>query len=71
MALILQQVCQKVFPDLLILTDDGRAIFCEGKIKPRKPTQDQINFIANLVNRKFTAFVAYTLEEFISEINKN
>ena len=53
------------FPDLLILTDDNRTIFCETKIKPRKPTQQQLNFIANLNSRGFTAFVAYNFDEFL------
>lgn len=57
------------FPDLLILTDTGKAIFCETKIKPRKPTKEQLNFIQNLTNRNFLAFVAYTLEEFVNKIN--
>jgi len=55
-------------PDLTIITDDGRVIFCETKIHPRKPTQEQINFIANLQARNIKAFVAYTLEEFINEV---
>lgn len=59
----------KGFPDLLILTDDGRCIFCETKIKPRKPTTEQLHFINNLQQRGFKAFVAYDLNEFISEVN--
>lgn len=56
------------FPDLLILTDTGKTIFCETKIHPRKPTVDQVNFINNLVSRGFTAFVAYSLDEFIKKV---
>lgn len=59
------------WPDLLILTNKGQVIFCETKIYPRKPTQQQINLINNLKTRGFTAFVAYTLEEFINEVGKN
>lgn len=58
----------KGWPDLTIITDDGRVIFCETKIHPRKPTQNQLNFIAELNKRKFTAFVAYTLDEFIANL---
>lgn len=58
------------WPDLTIITDDGRVIFCETKIKPRKPTQEQLNFIENLNSRGIKAFVAYTLEEFVEEIEK-
>ena len=56
------------WPDLTILTNDGEVIFCETKIKPRKPTQEQLNFIANLKERGFKAFVAYSLEEFIENV---
>ena len=56
------------FPDLLILTDTGYAIFCETKIKPRKPTQEQLDFIKNLNVRGFDAFVAYTFDEFLYHI---
>lgn len=59
------------FPDLLILTDKGQAIFCECKVHPNKPTLDQINFINNLKQRGFKAFVAYTLEEFIENARCN
>ena len=58
------------WPDLTIITDDGRVIFCETKIHPRKPTQAQLNFIENLKSRGFKAFVAYTLEEFIENVRK-
>lgn len=61
----------KGWPDLTIITDDGQVIFCETKIHPRKPTQEQLDFIANLRSRHIKAFVAYTLEEFIDEIHKN
>lgn len=58
----------KGFPDLIILTDKGQAIFCETKIHPRKPTLDQIKFINILRERGFLAFVAYSLEEFIENV---
>ena len=58
----------KGWPDLTIITDDGRVIFCETKIHPRKPTQEQLNFIKTLTDRHIKAFVAYTLEEFIEEV---
>lgn len=59
------------WPDLIILTDYGEVMFCETKIHPRKPTQEQLDFIENLKSRGFKAFVAYTLEEFINEVCKN
>ena len=58
----------KGWPDLIIITDDGRVIFCETKIHPRSPTPEQINFINILTARGFKAFVAYSLEEFIREV---
>lgn len=54
--------------DLWILTDDGKLIFCETKIHPRKPTPDQLNFISQMRARGFNAFVAYSLQEFIFNI---
>lgn len=56
------------WPDLLILTKNGKSIFCETKIHPRKPTKDQVAMINNLKQRGFNAFVAYTLEEFKENI---
>lgn len=57
------------FPDLLIITDNGINIYCETKIKPRKPSDDQKKFINNLINRNFIAFVSYNLDEFKQQIN--
>ena len=57
------------WPDLMVITDDGRTIFCETKIKPRKPTQSQLDFISELNRRGFKAFVAYNLNEFINEVS--
>jgi hypothetical protein len=65
---ILKLVFQLDGPDLTIITDDGRVIFCETKIHPRKPTQEQINFINMLNTRGIKAFVAYSLEEFIENV---
>lgn len=60
----------KGWPDLLIITDKGQALFCETKIHPRKPTADQIKMIDILCKRGFLAFVAYSLEEFIEKTEK-
>ena len=57
----------KGFPDLLILTQDGETIFCETKIHPRKPTQEQLNFIDILQKYHYNAFVCYSLDEFIAK----
>lgn len=58
------------WPDLLILTNNGKTIFCETKIHPRKPTTAQLNILDALSKRGFLAFVAYDIEEFISKIEK-
>lgn len=56
------------WPDLTILSNDGVASFCETKIHPRKPTEDQKKIIGILRSRGFNAFVAYSLEEFIEKM---
>lgn len=58
------------WPDLLILTDKGQAIFCETKVKPNRPTKEQLNTIDVLVKRGFLAFVCYSVEQFIEEVSK-
>lgn len=57
------------FPDLIILTDDGRALFVETKIKPRKPTVQQLEFHAILRDRGFSVAVCYDFDEFIKFID--
>lgn len=58
----------KGWPDLLIITDKGKTIYCETKIRPRKPTKDQLKVLRILKNRGCLAFVAYSLEEFIEGV---
>lgn len=53
------------FPDLMILTDDGRTFFIETKIKPRKPTAKQVKFQANLRERGFISGTVYKLGDFV------
>ena len=59
----------KGFPDLLIITNNGTTIYCETKIKPRKPSDEQKKFINNLINRNQIAFVSYNIEQFKQQIN--
>ena len=59
----------KGFPDLMILTDTGRAIFVETKIKPRKPTKEQLSWIQDLSSRGFLAFVCYDFHEFMDTLH--
>lgn len=56
------------WPDLMILSNDGKVSFCETKVRPRKPTPQQLKTIALLNSRGFKAFVAYSLEEFIENM---
>lgn len=54
--------------DLIVLTNDGRTMFCEAKVGKNKPTKDQLKFIEIMRSRGFKAFVAYSLEEFIENM---
>lgn len=56
------------WPDLTIITDTGQVLFIETKIKPRKPTDDQINMLNNLRGRGFIAEVVYEFSEFLTLI---
>lgn len=52
------------WPDLLILTNDGRAMFVETKIKPRRASDEQLKMIARLRSLGFKADVIYSIEQF-------
>lgn len=52
----------KGFPDIMALKD-GKAIFIETKIHPRKPTADQLRVIDALRKQGFKATVAYSVED--------
>ena len=51
------------FSDILVLKPMGQACFIETKIRPRKPTKQQLDFLASVKRLGFRAGVAYTLEE--------
>lgn len=55
----------KGFSDLLIIRPDGIACFVECKVKPNKPTPEQIKFIDVMRKQNALAGVAYTVEEAI------
>lgn len=57
------------YPDLTIITNNGKVLFIETKIKPRKPTVEQINMLNDLKNRGFIAEVVYDFEEFLRIIS--
>lgn len=56
------------FSDLFCVRE-GRAYFIECKIKPNKPTQEQINFIKRMQEQGCSAGVAYTVEEAVNICN--
>ena len=58
------------FPDLLCIYTNSRTAFIETKIKPRKPTKDQLRVQALLRDRGFPSTTVYTLQEFIDYIKK-
>lgn len=53
----------KGFSDLFGVLPNGRAFFIECKVKPNKPTPEQINFISAMQARGAYAGVAYSVEE--------
>lgn len=59
------------WPDLTIITDNGQVLFIETKIKPRKPTDDQIKMLDNLRNRGFIAEVVYDFNQFLNIFEKS
>ena len=60
----------KGFPDLQLL-GHGWVAYVETKIHPRKPTQDQLNWLDLLNKRDIPAKCVYSLEEFIDFIKDN
>ena len=55
------------YPDLTIITDSGIIFFVETKIKPRKPTAKQLDFISDLHARGFIAEVIYDINNLSDE----
>ena len=53
----------KGFSDLFGVLPGGRAFFVECKVKPRKPTDEQNNFISAMRSCNALAGVAYSVEE--------
>lgn len=60
----------KGWPDLTILTNDGQTIFVETKIKPRRPTADQIKMLRILSERGFVAKLIYSADEWKNVADK-
>lgn len=49
--------------DLLILDNCGHAYFCEVKVKPNRPTKEQIEFIEFVKSRGFAGMVVFSLND--------
>lgn len=58
----------KGFPDMMILTPNGRTIFVETKIHPRKPSKDQIHMIEFLKSKNQEVYVIYNVKELLKII---
>lgn len=58
------------YPDLMILTNDGRVLFIEAKVNSNKPSAKQIHFINLLREKGFFADVIWSVEQF-RELIKN
>ena len=57
------------FSDLQVIKPGGVVCFVETKVHPRKPTEDQKNFMRAMRKQGCRAGVAYTLEEAINIID--
>ena len=64
------QLCPEGTSDMLFLMPDGKYCFVESKIRPRKPTPQQVNFIERIKSLGGKAGVCYSVEEFTDLINK-
>lgn len=53
----------KGFSDLLAIRPDGVACFIETKLYPRKPTQEQCQFLLAMIKQGCPAGVAYSTED--------
>lgn len=54
------------FPDLMLLGHNGKIVFIETKIHPRKPTREQLKMHDELRSRGFSVYVIYEISEFLN-----
>lgn len=54
----------------LVAYKDGRVYFIECKIKPNKPTTEQLNFIKRMQEQGCRAGVAYAIEDALTIIGE-
>lgn len=59
----------KGFPDLFLLTKNGRAVFIEVKVKPNKPQPAQVEFIQFLRSLGYFADVVFSISDMKYLIN--
>lgn len=59
----------KGFSDLLVILPDGRACFIETKVKPRKPSKEQCEFLLAMIKRNSPSGVAFTVEQALDIAN--
>ena len=59
----------KGWPDLQIIKP-GEVFFVETKIRPRKPSKEQLEFIELLTSMGINVYVVYTIEEFEEIVNE-
>ena len=59
----------KGWPDLMLLTNDGRTIYVEVKVHPNRPSEDQKRTLKLLTQRKHPAFIAWSVEDFIQKMS--
>lgn len=58
------------FPDLMVFNFSGKMLFVECKVYPNRATPQQVLMLNQLNERKFCAFVAWSLEDFVKKHNK-
>jgi len=54
------------FPDLLIFYGKGKVAFLEAKIKPNRPSKEQLDFIKYMKNRGYLAGVVWSVDDFLT-----
>lgn len=54
------------WPDLTIISDTGKIAFVELKIKPNKPTKEQLHYLNVLPNAR----LCYNLDDFKSAVHE-
>lgn len=61
---------QKGISDILGVLNDGRILAIECKVKPNKPTVEQLEFLGNVKRRGGVACLCWNLEDVSEAINE-